>query len=104
MSLGVLPLSDSESADPVMPTKMQSSSIVELVGPLGPVGMLLPDENVPGLCPIGLTMGLWPVAAVPLPAVRDPMIVPSPAEGLERECAEVGEHYCARWLVWSGRC
>ena len=32
---GGLPLSDSGSTDPVMPTQMQSSSIVELVGPLG---------------------------------------------------------------------
>ena len=91
MSLGVLPLSDSESADPAMPTRMQYSSIVELVGPLGPVETLFPGEHGPGLCPIGLTVGLLPVAAVPLPAVRDPMIALSTVEGLERDCAEVGE-------------
>ena len=79
------------ASEPVMPTRIQYSSIVELVGPLGPVEMLLPGEHVPGLCPIGLTVGLLPVAAVPLPAVRDPMIALSPVEGLERYCAEVGE-------------
>ena len=47
MSLGVLPLSDSESAEPVMPTRIQYSSIVELVGPLGPVETLLPGEHGP---------------------------------------------------------
>ena len=46
-----------------MPTRMQYSSIVELVGPLGPVGTLHPGEDGPGLCPIGLTIGLLPVAA-----------------------------------------
>ena len=53
------------SADPVLQTRMQSSSIAELVGPLGPVGTFLLGEDGPGLCPIGLTMGLLPVAAVP---------------------------------------
>ena len=68
---------------------MQSSSIVELVGLLGHVVTLLPGEDGPGLCPIGLPVGLWPVAAVPFPAVRDPMIALSPVERLERDCAEV---------------
>ena len=91
MSLGVLPLSDSESAEPMMPTRIQYSSIVELLGPLGPVETLLLGEHGPGLCPISLTVGLLPVAAVPLPAVRDPMIALSLVDGLERDCAEVGE-------------
>ena len=82
MSLGVLPLSDSESAEPVMPTRILYSSIVELVGLLGPVETLLPGEQGPRLCPIGLTVGVLPVAAVPLPAVKDPMIALSPVEGL----------------------
>ena len=90
------------SADPVMPTKMQSSSLVELVGPLGPVGTLLPGEDGPGLCPIGLTFGLWLVAAVPLPAGRDPMIALSPVEGLEMDCAEVGEESITVHGGWSG--
>ena len=102
MSLGVLPLSDSESADPVVPTMMQSSSIVELVGPLGPVVTLLPGEVGPGLCPVGMTIGLWPVVAVPLLAVRDPMIALSPVERLERDCAEVEEEYITVYGDWSG--
>ena len=60
----MLPLSVSVSADPVLPMRMQSSSIAELVGPLGPVGTLLPGEDGPGLCQIGLTVGRLPVAAV----------------------------------------
>ena len=68
MSLGVLPPSDTELPDPVMPRRVQSSSIVEFVGPLGPGGTLLPGEIVP-------TDDLVSVAAVPLPAVRDPVIV-----------------------------
>ena len=60
MSLGVLPLSNSESAEPVMPTRIQYSSVVELLGPLGPVVTLLLGEDGPGLCPISLTIGLLP--------------------------------------------
>ena len=93
---GTLSPSDSESAisvdpgggtDPVLPTRMH------LVGPLGTVGTLLPGEDGPGLCPIGLTVGLLPVVAVPLPAVRDPMIALSPVEGLERDCAKAERCY-----------
>ena len=50
------------------------NSIIEMVGPVGPVGTLIPEEDGPGLCPIGLTAGLWPAVVVPLPAVRDPTI------------------------------
>ena len=85
-----------------MPTRIQYSSIVELLGPLGPVETLLPGEDGPGLCPIVLTVGLLPGAAVPLPAVRDPMIALSPVEGLERDCAEVGEKSIAVHGGWSG--
>ena len=93
MSLGVLPLSDSESAEPVMPSRIQYSYIV--VWALGTVETLLPGEHGPGLCPIGLTVGL-------LPAVRDPMIALSPVEGLERDCAEVGEESNTVHGGWSG--
>ena len=72
MSLGTLPLSDSESAEPVMPTRIQYSSSVELLGPLGPVETLLLGVDWPGLCQIVLTIGLLPGVAVPLPVVSDP--------------------------------
>ena len=85
-----------------MPTRIQYSSLVELIGPLGPVEMLLPGEHGPGLCPIGLTVGLLPVAAVPLPAVMDPMISLTPVEGLERDCAEVGEENITVHGGWTG--
>ena len=41
-------------------------------GPVGPAvssETLLPGVDVPGLCQIVLTVGLWPEVAVPLPAV-----------------------------------
>ena len=63
---------------------------------------LLPGEHGPGLCSIGLTVGLLPVAAVLLPAVRDPMIALSTVEGLERDCAEVGEESITVHGGWSG--
>ena len=84
MSLGVLPLSDSESAEPVMPMRIQYSYVVELLGLLGPVETLLPGEEGPGLCPIVLTAGLLPGVAVPLPPVWDPMIPLSPVEDRRR--------------------
>ena len=104
MSLGVLPLS--ESAEPVMPSRIQYSSVVELLGPLDPVVTLLPGEDGPELCPIGVTIGLLPGAAVPLPAMRDPMIALSPVEGLERAllCTVVGLVRTLLgplpWLLW----
>ena len=42
------------------------------------------------------------MAAVPLPAVRDPMIALLPVEGLERDCAEIGEESIAVHGRWSG--
>ena len=63
---------------------------------------LLPGVDGPGLCPIVLTIGLLPGAAVSLPAVWDPMIALSPVEGLKRACAEVGEKSIAVHGGWSG--
>ena len=91
MWLGVLHPSDSESADPVIPTRRQSSSIVEFVGPLGLRGTLLPGEDGPGLCPIVSTNDLLLVVAVPLTAMRDPVFAQSPLEGLVQDCDDVGE-------------
>ena len=102
MWLGVLPPADSESADPVIPTRRQSSSIVVFVGPLHPGGMLLPGEDGPGLCPIVWTDDLLSVAAVPLTAVRDPVIAQSPVEGLVRDCDDVGEEAITVPGGWSG--
>ena len=52
----VLPPSDTDSADPVIPTRMQSSSIFECAGPCGNVS---PGEDGTGLCPIGPTDELF---------------------------------------------
>ena len=102
MPLGVSPPSDTELADPVMPTRVQSSSIVEFVVPLGPGGMLLPGEDGPGLGPIVPTDGLVPVAAVPLPAMSDPIIAQSSVEGLVRECDDVRAESITVYGGWSG--
>ena len=59
------------------------------------MGTLIPDEDGPGLCPIGLTVGL-------LPAGRDPTITLLPVEGLERNCVEIGEESIAVHGGWSG--
>ena len=103
MSLEVLPLSDLESADPVMLRGVggQTSSIVGMVGPVGPVGTLVPEEDGPGLCHIGLPVGLLPAVVVPLPAGRDPTITLLLVEGLERNCAEIGEESIAVHGGWS---
>ena len=100
--VGVLPLSDSESADPVIPTRRQSSSIVEFVGPLGPGGTLLQGEDGPGLCPIVSTDDLLSVAAVPLTAVRDPVSAQSPVERLVRDCDDVRDVGITVPSGWSG--
>ena len=70
-----------------MPTRIQYSSVVGLVGPLGPVETLLPVEHGPGLCPHDRF---------------DPMIALSPVEGLERDCVEVGEENITVPSGWSG--
>ena len=54
-----------------------------------PGGMLLPGEDGPKSCPSVLPDDLVLVAAVPLPAIRDPMITQSPVEAgghLDRRC------------------
>ena len=79
--------SNSESADPVIPTR-QSSSIVEFVGPLGPGAALLPGEDGPGLCPIVST--------------DDPVIAQSPMEGLVRNCDDAEEEGITVPGGWSG--
>ena len=66
------------------------------------MGTLLPGDDGPGICPISLIAGLLPVAAVPLPAMWDPMIALSPVEGLDRHCAEVGEESITVHGGWSG--
>ena len=80
MTLGVLPPSDKDSVDPVVPTRMLSSSVIEYAGPLGPVGTLLPGEDGSGRCPIVPTGGLLSVVAVPLPAVRYQAITQLPVK------------------------
>ena len=50
-----------------------------------PGGTLLPGEEGPGLCPSVPTNDLVLVAAVPLPAVTDPIVAQSPVEALVRE-------------------
>ena len=114
---GTLSPSDSDSVGPVGPGWMLSSILPEyclwpcllgyfsqwallaLLARMGR-GPLLPGKDVPGLCPIGLTVVLLRVTAVPLPAVRDPMIALSPVEGLERDCAEAGEESIAVHSGW----
>ena len=65
MTVGVLPPSDTDLVDHVVPTRMQSSSVFECAGPLGPVGTL------------------------PLPAVWDQSITQLPVEGLVGDCGDV---------------
>ena len=71
MTLGMLPPSETDSADPVVPRRMLSSSVFECAGPLGPVGTLLSGEDGMGLFPIVPTGDLLSVVAVPFPAERD---------------------------------
>ena len=89
MTVGVLPPSDTDSVDPVVPTRMLSSSVVECAGPLGPVGTLLPGGDKAGLYPIVPTGELLSVVAVPFPAVRDQSITQLPVEGLVGDCGDV---------------
>ena len=94
--------SDSESAISVDPGGGDRSCVADsdaLGWAVGHCwGTLLPGEDGPGLCPIGLTVGLLPVVAVPLPAVRDPMIALSPVEGVGKGLCEGrrGEHCCTQ--------
>ena len=66
-----------------------------------PGGTLLPGEEGPGLRPSVPTDDLVSVAAVPLPAVRDPIIALSPVEGLVRECDDVTEESITVHDGWS---
>ena len=62
-TLGALSLSD--SAGPMGPTGMLSSSVVECASPVGPIGTLLPCDGETGLFPIVPTGELSSVEAVP---------------------------------------
>ena len=66
-----------------------------------PGGTLLPGEEGPGVCPSVPTNDLVSVAAVPLPAVRDPIVAQSPVEGLVRECDDVSEECITVHGGWS---
>ena len=66
-----------------------------------PGGTLLPGEEGPGSGPSVPTDDLVSVAAVPLPAVRDPMVAQSPVEGLVRECDDVTEENITVHGGWS---
>ena len=81
---------------------MQSSFILECADPLGPVGTLLPGEDGTGLCPIVPTDEMLSVVAVPLPAVRDPVITQLPVEELVGECGDVVEESISVHSGWSG--
>ena len=103
--LGTLSPSTSTSEILVDPGGMSpSSDLAEMRGPAppaesavlrGPVGpavsseTLLPGVDVPGLCRIVLTVGLWPGVAVPLPAVWDPLFASSLVEKLKVTGADV---------------
>ena len=103
--LGTLPPTTSECGILVDPGGMfPSSGLARMRGPAAPVGSpvlrgpvgpamsldtLLPAVDVPGLYQIVLTVGLWPVVAVPLPAVWDPLFTLSPVEELKKTGAEV---------------
>ena len=82
---GALSLSDSGSAILVDPG---GGGVFPFSDP-PPGGTLLPGEEGPGSCPSAPTDDPVPVAAVPLPAVRDPMVAHSLVEGLVRDCDDV---------------
>ena len=85
-------------------TPAESAILMGPVGPpmLGPGRTLLLGEDGPGLCPIVSTDDLLSVAAVPLTAVRDPIIAQSLVEGLVRDCDDVGEEGITVPGGWSG--
>ena len=63
-----------------------------LRGPVGPAvssETLLLGVDVPGLCQIVLTVSLWPEAAVPLPAMWDPLFASLLVEPLKMTGADV---------------
>ena len=74
-------------------------------GPVGPAvssETLLPGVDVPGLCQIVLTVGLWPEVAVPLPAVWDPLSASLLMEPLKVTGADVVGRSRAVHGGWSG--
>ena len=89
MTLGVLPPSDSDSDDPVVPARILSSSVLERAGPRGPVEPLLPGKDGTGLFPTVTRGELLSVVAAPFPAGGDPAITQLPTEGMEGECSDV---------------
>ena len=63
---------------------------------------LLPGVDVPGLCQIVLTVGLWPEVAVPLPAMWDPLFASLLVEPLKMTGADVVGKSRAVRGGWSG--
>ena len=66
-----------------------NSGAAILVDPGG--GTLLPGEGGPKYCPGVLTDDLVLVAAVPLPAARDPRVASSPVEVMVGDCDVITE-------------
>ena len=97
--VGVLSPSDTDSVDPVVPTRVLSSLVFECAGPPGPVGTLLPGRT--GLCPIVPTGELLSVVAVLLLAVRDQAITQLPVEGLVGDCGDVVDENITVHGGWS---
>ena len=66
-----------------------------------PGGMFPSSDDDPGLCPLGLTGGLSPVAVAPLPAKGDPTVALLPVEGMETNYSMISEEHIAGQGVWS---
>ena len=64
-------------------------------------GTLLPGEGGPKFCPGVLTDDLVLVVAVLLPAVRDPMVTPSPVQVIVGDCSVVTEENITGHDGWS---
>ena len=73
-----------------------------LIGPAVSSETLLPGVDVPGLCQIVLTVGLWPEVAVPLPAMWDPLFASLLVEPLKMTGADVVGRSRAVRGGWSG--
>ena len=74
-------------------------------GPVGPAvssETLLPGVDVPGLCQLVLTVGLWPEVPVPLPAMWDPLFASLLVEPLKMTGAYVVGRSRAVRGGWSG--
>ena len=98
---GMSPSSDlAEKRGPVPPAE---STVLR--GPVGPAvssETFLPAVDVPELCQIVLTVGLWQGAAVPLPVVLDPLFTSSLVEKLEVTGADIVGRSRAIRGSWSG--